>query len=1423
MRSKSFIRKCASFLGKPTLGWKKLSPLGIKGIFLGSLFIQPLFGLLDTSTGTDDQRFLSGADTAHPVQNTDASFVGAGYDWSTVGWIYRPDAIRIQNIALITPLESYGANHYTPRLGYTVNFFNGTDLIQNTMGSPLYANVGVDMEVSALNHAMAASSNVSISRILDISSGNYVGQAAFVMGSENKTEGELIAKAYITNVFNSSVNVGSGPGSTFSQAEGGDSGSPIFIAYKGQLTLAGSWYYSGGGGSPLWNGSGLDSSIAINAAIAPTGYALRYTIYDIPTDTANTANVWTGGAGSSNFASAANWQKGVVPGNLPIVLDAGANGGQSTITLNADQSVRGMLFRQSTGTTGFTFNGTGTLSIDRTGIRNEDTWTQTFNGNIALLGSQNWEAANGNLIFNGNIDNKGFLQVVQGSKDTTINGVISGTGGLAKDEAGNLFLSGANSYSGVTFLHNGTIRAMNDNTLSANSIVQFDTSNPVLLDLNGKNQTVAGVRSALDGTGVINLGGAALTVNGSTNTSYAGTIVGAGSVVKTGSGTWELTGNNNGFSGQTEIKGGTLRLSSANAWSTSSNIKFTGSNALPDKGGILELGYGDFTGNLGTGVGEIQFAGNGGFGAYGATRSVNIGNDGRTLQWGVTSGFIQAGSILKFAGSTSNAMLDFKNGIDFAGAIRTVEVNNGTAAIDTRFSGVLSNGGLSKWGAGVLELTGNNTYTGQTRINDGSILVTSANGLGTGNLTFENTGGALGLGTGDFTRGLGTGNNQVQFNASGGFYAYGANRSVNIGGAGANLTWGSGGFISTGSLILSDTASNATVDFQNGIDLGGASRTVDVRDGSVAIDAKLSGNLSNGGVIKTGTGVLQLTGNNTYTGTTQINQGTLLISNAQSLSTGNLNLNGGVLGMGTGDMTRSLGTGINQIQLSAGGGFAAFGADRTVNLGGTGAGVTWGSGNFMNGNSTFYLSTATATNTLNFVNGIDLGGSTRIISVADGAASIDARLSGVLSNGGIKKIDNGLLELTAANTYTGTTAVSGGTLRLSNVNALSASTNIDLLSGILELGAGDFTRSVGMGAGQIQFHYAPAGFSAYGADRLVNLGGNGNQVKWDVATFIGTGYTFLLSSKTADHMVEFVNGIDLNTVQQTVYVENGSAAVDARLSGVLTNGGLIKTGTGTLELTGVNTYLGVTNVNEGTLRVSGSGKLATSTNVVIQSGATFLYNAAGSLNSAVTINGGFFRYDGAAAYNGALVFTSGTIGGFGSFNNTAMTLGAGQTIAPGDNTVTALLQTGAETWKSGGSYEWTINSLSGSKGNAVGWDWININGALTLQLDSAPFVLKLDSVGVLTGWNSAQNYTWTIVTGNSGVTGFNTAQFTIDTTAFADDNSLGGGSFQLVLSGKDMNLTFSAVPEPETFWSLAVILGILWFSRKSFISQKQRI
>ena len=169
----------------------------------------------------------------------------------------------------------------------------------------------------------------------------------------------------------------------------------------------------------------------------------------------------------------------------------------------------------------------------------ESTTTFTLNTNRGIL-----------LLGNGTIN-------VDGSTVLTYNGVIAGTGAFNKAGTGTLILGGSNSYSGMTtvafgsMVMNGAIPVRADVVVNAGATYTI----PNTTTLN----TITGL-----GNVVLN---ANLTVGGSTDFTFAGALSGAGSLIKTGTGTMSLSGNNS-FTGGITLNNSGLALNHANALGT---------------------------------------------------------------------------------------------------------------------------------------------------------------------------------------------------------------------------------------------------------------------------------------------------------------------------------------------------------------------------------------------------------------------------------------------------------------------------------------------------------------------------------------------------------------------------------------------------------------------------------------------------------------------------------------------------------------------------------------------------------------------------------------------------------------------------------------------------------------------------------------
>ncbi len=327
----------------------------------------------------------------------------------------------------------------------------------------------------------------------------------------------------------------------------------------------------------------------------------------------------------------------------------------------------------------------------------------------------------------------------------------------------------------------------------------------------------------------------------------------------------------------------------------------------------------------------------------------------------------------------------------------------------------------------------------------------------TSNLVIDE--GQLELNAGNFTRGLGSGTNQVQWQGDGGFSAAGGTRGVNIGGSTppATLTWGvTNDFIPAGNMLLLGAKSDtAALIFQNPLNLSSNGGSIQMADGAATVDAELTGSVSDSagdatGLQIVGNGTLELAVSNSYAGPTWVSGPVLRLGNSAALpGASNLVLDGGILELAAGNFTRGIGTSSAQVQWTAnGGGFSASGGSRAVNIGGSGATLTWGSGVFVPGGSPLMLGSPSDDSTLVFQNPINLGSSIQTIEVSHGSAAVDAILSGNLTGtGGLLVTGNGVLQLSGTNSFSGGLSVNGVALKTEIMNSLGLASGTSLIIG----------------------------------------------------------------------------------------------------------------------------------------------------------------------------------------------------------------------------------------------------------------------------------------------------------------------------------------------------------------------------------------
>ena len=510
----------------------------------------------------------------------------------------------------------------------------------------------------------------------------------------------------------------------------------------------------------------------------------------------------------------------------------------------------------TTGTTG-----AGTLGGLLAGVGGQAGAAVTYTGTVTL-GIDTTNASIVNVI-SGNQGISGTGTVTSRFHDTavqTYSGVIANpagvTLGLNKLGLNTLALTGANSYTGVT-------------TVTGGGVLQASN-----LQNAGVNSSI-GAFAAAGAAGLVLNGGTLQYTGGTTTTDRGFTLLADNSIIDVNTPGTALT----------------MGASSLGAF----RFAATGS-----AGSSLNLGAATLTGNA-TLVGGIPLTITS---LTGAGQNVTLSGDvtvtAATFSGNATITASNGRVTLNTLANSATNTITLRG----AGTSSASANNNGNNLSLGTVSGVIANGNagaaimsITKDDAGIWAFSNANTYTGVTTITNGVLRLDHATALpggigatgGTSALTFNGNNAVLGLGAGDFTRGLGSGVDQVQFSNNGGWAAYGADRAVNLGGASAPVVWATAttGF-NAKQLNLGAASATHTVDLQNPIDFGTAARTVQVEDGPAALEAKMSGILSGGAggtLTKMGSGKLLLSGVNTYVGLTTVTLGTLVVTDPSALGT----------------------------------------------------------------------------------------------------------------------------------------------------------------------------------------------------------------------------------------------------------------------------------------------------------------------------------------------------------------------------------------------------------------------------------------------------------------------------------------------------------------------------------------------------------
>jgi outer membrane autotransporter protein len=581
---------------------------------------------------------------------------------------------------------------------------------------------------------------------------------------------------------------------------------------------------------------------------------------------AQTTN-WLGGTAAYN--DGANWSAGVPAFGGTAIF---SNVGSANVTSFGGANDVGT-WQFQPGASAYTFTVNSSLAFHGSGIVNNSSNAPTItNIGFAFIGFANSATAG-----NARITNNSFVEFddtsTAGTAAITNNGAITftssttaGNATIVNNGGGSLISFADSSTAGnATITTNaGTETQFTDNAtagqarlINAGGTVEFSgTTGPL-----GDNAISAG---SIEGSGVFFLGGNQLTV-GSNNlsTTVSGTIEDGGSfpgtgasLVKVGIGTLTLSGVNT-YSGGTTINGGTIAVSADNNLGDPAGGLAFGGGALQTTATFttarpvtLNAGGGTFSPNGGAtltlagavgGVGGLTMAGGGtlilaGASSYSGGTTVNAG----TLQLGLGAS-LAAGGALTVNGGTFNLNGNGQTVGALSGTGGTIALGTGTlttnsAGNTTLAATITGSGTFIKQGGGILALTGSNTYSGGTTVSGGLINFAAANNFGTGMVTLN----------------------------------------------GGGLQWATG---------------NTTDISAQLAPLGAGGGIFDTNGNNVTLATAITGT---GGLTKQGTGLLNLTGNNSFTGSTTVSAGTLAVNG--SLASGITVSPGGTLG-GNGTIT----------------------------------------------------------------------------------------------------------------------------------------------------------------------------------------------------------------------------------------------------------------------------------------------------------------------------------------------------------------------------------------------------------------------------------------------------------------------------------------------------------------------------------------
>ncbi len=689
--------------------------------------------------------------------------------------------------------------------------------------------------------------------------------------------------------------------------------------------------------------------------------------------------------------------------------------------------------------------------------------------------------------------------------------------------------------------------------------------------------------------------------------------------------------------------------------------------------------------------------------ATATTDTTHFGNGATGLGAGtIAVGTVSSGNITFASGSGDIALT---GGTITLVAAATMTADNATDSISSVLAGAATS--LTKSGTGTLTLSGANTYGGSTNVGAGTLVlsgnqtVTATNGFNVGNVAAST--GTLNISNGTFT--------------SGAFYVGNGSTAIGI----VNQTGGTLTLSATqNQLLLGNGTGNGTYNLSAGSLTTSTSTNRGIILGTNAAGTSTF-NLSGTGILNASNALLMVgrsdsAANNT---TNLFNQtggtatvGTLTIGGGNSGLNSTFTVTGGtfsttnftLLGAGsTGVVTMNIGS-IGVVTLPAFPTARGAGTTATINFDGGTLKNAAASATYMGGLTSAFIKT----------------GGAQFDTTAGAITITQALLTHATAlNGGLTKIGTNTLTMTGANTYTGVTTLSTGTINLGIAEIAGT-------SGPLGNSSASNPGSIVLNGGTLQ--YSPSNNNDYSGrfstavNQVYNVDTNGQTVTWATAltsnggTLIKSGAGTITLTAANTYTGNTLINVGALSIGQTAslpgFNTNGrfSVALNAILGvrnavsdgdiatmlgttnftagssigfdtstgnrtfaanlGDTTQGalGLAKLGPNTLTLTGTNTYTGVTTLSAGTINL-GIAEIAGTSGP--------LGNSAASNPGSIVLNGGTLQYSPSNNNDYSGRFSTAVNQGYNVNTNgqtvtwaTALTSNGGTLIKSGAGTIT---------------------------------------------------------------------------------------------------------------------------------------------------------